>query len=104
MELNPAFIGGTFSLYIAGLSVTLFHRSDLKQGRFLPLESSRDVGRQRGILVNDTDVQVDPANGIDHLNSMSLSEPIIEIGIDDAIDQKLNKKGPLCKNAVTKAI
>ena len=54
--------------------------------------------------MNDTDVQVDPANGIDHLNSMSLSEPIIEIGIDDAIDQKLNKKGPLCKNAVTKAI
>jgi len=38
------------------------------------------------------------------LNSLSLTELIIETGIHDAIARKLNEKGKLSKNAIAEGI
>ena len=52
----------------------------------------------------NTYVQADPAGDVGNLNSLSLTELIIETGIHDAIARKLNEKGKLSKNAVAEGI
>jgi type I restriction enzyme R subunit len=49
-------------------------------------------------LIN-TYIQADPAGDLGNLNSLSLTELIIETGIHDAIARKLNEKGKLSKTA-----
>src|SRR6202007_2166197 len=49
-------------------------------------------------------IQADPADDLGNLNSLSLTELIIETGIHDAIARKLNEKGKLSKNAVAEGI
>ena len=51
-----------------------------------------------------TYVQADPAADVGNLNSLSLTELIIETGIHDAIARKLNAKGKLSKNAIAEGI
>src|SRR5271155_3176763 len=52
----------------------------------------------------NTYVQADPATDLGNLNSLSLTELIIETGIHDAIARKLNEKGKLSRNAVAEGI
>ena len=52
----------------------------------------------------NTYVQADPATDMGNLDSLSLTELIIETGIHDAIARKLNQKGKLSKNAVAEGI
>ncbi|MES2469422.1 MAG: type I restriction endonuclease subunit R [Verrucomicrobiota bacterium] len=52
----------------------------------------------------NTYVQADPAKDVGNLNSLSLTELIIETGIHDAIARKLNDKGKLSKNAIAEGI
>lgn len=52
----------------------------------------------------NTYVQADPASDVGNLNSLSLTELIIETGIHDAIARKLNEKGKLSKNAIAEGI
>ena len=52
----------------------------------------------------NTYVQADPAADVGNLNSLSLTELIIETGIHDAIARKLNAKGKLSKNAIAEGI
>lgn len=52
----------------------------------------------------NTYVQADPAADIGSLNSLSLTELIIETGIHDAIARKLNAKGKLSRNAIAEGI
>jgi type I restriction enzyme, R subunit len=52
----------------------------------------------------NTYVQADPAEDLGNLNSLSLTELIIETGIHDAIARKLNEKGKLSKNAIAEGI
>ncbi len=52
----------------------------------------------------NTYVQADPAVDVGNLNSLSLTELIIETGIHDAIARKLNEKGKLSKNAIAEGI
>jgi type I restriction enzyme R subunit len=52
----------------------------------------------------NTYVQADPAAEIGNLNSLSLTELIVDTGIHNAIARKLNEKGKLSKNAVAEAI
>ncbi len=52
----------------------------------------------------NTYVQADPAADMGNLNSLSLTELIIETGIHDAIARKLNEKGKLSKNAIAEGI
>jgi type I restriction enzyme R subunit len=53
----------------------------------------------------NTYVQADPAPEMSvNLNSLSLTELIIETGIHDAIARKLNEKGKLSKNAIAEGI
>ena len=52
----------------------------------------------------NTYVQADPAADVGNLNSLSLTELIIETGIHDAIARKLNEKGHLSKNAIAEGI
>ncbi len=52
----------------------------------------------------NTYVQADPAKDIGNLNSLSLTELIIETGIHDAIARKLNEKGKLSRNAIAEGI
>ena len=54
-------------------------------------------------LIN-TYIQADPATDLGNLNTLSLTELIIETGIHDAIARKLNQKGKLSKNSVAEAI
>jgi len=54
-------------------------------------------------LIN-TYIQADSASDLGNLNSMSLTELIIETGIHDAVARKLNEKGKLSRNAVAEAI
>jgi type I restriction enzyme, R subunit len=54
-------------------------------------------------LIN-TYIQADPADDLGNLNSLSLTELIIETGIHDAIARKLNEKGKLSKNAIADGI
>ena len=54
-------------------------------------------------LIN-TYIQADSAADLGNLNSLSLTELIIETGIHDAIARKLNEKGRLSKNAVAEGI
>lgn len=49
-------------------------------------------------------IQADPAADLGNLNSLSLTELIIETGIHDAIARKLNEKGKLSKNAIAEGI
>lgn len=49
-------------------------------------------------------VQADPAADLGNLNSLSLTEAIIETGIHDAIARRLNEKGKLSRNAIAEAI
>lgn len=51
-----------------------------------------------------THVQADPAASLGNLNSLSLTEMIIETGIHDAIARKLNDKGKLSRNAIAEGI
>jgi type I restriction enzyme R subunit len=52
----------------------------------------------------NTYVQADPAANLGDLNSLSLTELIVETGIHDAIARKLNEKGKLSKNAIAEGI
>jgi type I restriction enzyme R subunit len=52
----------------------------------------------------NTYVQADSAAEIGNLNSLPLTELIIETGIHDAIARKLNEKGRLSRNAIAEAI
>jgi type I restriction enzyme R subunit len=52
----------------------------------------------------NTYVQADSAVDVGNLNSLSLTELIIETGIHDAIARKLNEKGKLSKNAIAEGI
>jgi type I restriction enzyme R subunit len=52
----------------------------------------------------NTYVQADPAAELGNLNSLPLTELIIETGINDAIARKLNEKGKLSRNAVAEGI
>jgi type I restriction enzyme R subunit len=52
----------------------------------------------------NTYVQADPAADVGILNSLSLTELIIETGIHDAIARKPNEKGKLSKNAIAEGI
>ena len=52
----------------------------------------------------NTYVQADPATDLGNLNSLSLTELIIETGIHDAIARKLNEKGNLSRNAIAEGI
>jgi type I restriction enzyme R subunit len=54
-------------------------------------------------LIN-TYIQADPAGDLGNLNSLSLTELIIETGIHDAIARKLNEKGKLSRNAIAEGI
>ena len=54
-------------------------------------------------LIN-TYIQADMAADLGNLNSLSLTELIIETGIHDAIARKLNAKGKLSKNAIAEGI
>jgi type I restriction enzyme R subunit len=49
-------------------------------------------------------IQADPADDLGNLNSLSLTELIIETGIHNAIARKLNDKGKLSKNAIAEGI
>ena len=52
----------------------------------------------------NTYVQADPALDVGNLNSLSLTELIIQTGIHDAIAKKLNAKGKLSRNAIAEGI
>ena len=52
----------------------------------------------------NTYVQADPAAELGNLNSLSLTELIIETGIHDAIARQLNQKGKLSRNAIAEGI
>jgi len=52
----------------------------------------------------NTYVQADPAADLGNLNSLSITELIIETGIHDAIARKLNEKGKLSRNAIADGI
>ena len=52
----------------------------------------------------NTYVQADPAADMGNLNSLSLTELIIQTGIHDAIARKLNDKGKLSRNAIAEGI
>jgi type I restriction enzyme, R subunit len=52
----------------------------------------------------NTYVQADPAADMGNLNSLSLTELIIQTGIHDAIARKLNEKGKLSRNAIAEGI
>jgi type I restriction enzyme R subunit len=52
----------------------------------------------------NTYVQADPAADMGNLNSLSLTELIVETGINDAIALKLNEKGKLSRNAIAEGI
>lgn len=52
----------------------------------------------------NTYVQADPAADLGNLDSLSLTEAIIETGIHDAIARKLNEKGKLSRNAIAEGI
>ena len=52
----------------------------------------------------NTYVQADPAADMGNLNSLSLTELIVETGIHNAIARKLNEKGKLSKNAIAEGI
>jgi len=52
----------------------------------------------------NTYVQADPAVDMGNLNSLSLTEMIVETGIHDAIARKLNEKGKLSRNAIAEGI
>jgi type I restriction enzyme R subunit len=54
-------------------------------------------------LIN-TYIQADPAADLGNLNSLSLTELIVETGIHDAIARKMNEKGKLSKNAIAEGI
>ncbi|HUZ96769.1 MAG TPA: type I restriction endonuclease subunit R [Edaphobacter sp.] len=49
-------------------------------------------------------VRADPAADLGNLNSLSLTEAIIDTGIHDAIARKLNEKGKLSRNAIAEGI
>ena len=52
----------------------------------------------------NTYIQAEPATDVGTLNSLSLTELIIETGIHDAIARKLNEKGKLSRNAIAEGI
>ncbi len=52
----------------------------------------------------NTYVQADPAAELGDLNSLSLTELIVDTGIHDAIARKLNQKGKLSRNAIAEGI
>jgi len=52
----------------------------------------------------NTYVQADPAADMGNLNSLSLTELIVETGIHDAIARKLNERGTLSRNAIAEGI
>lgn len=54
-------------------------------------------------LIN-TYIQADPAELLGNLNSLTLTELIVDTGINNAIAKKLNPKGKLSKNAIAEGI
>jgi hypothetical protein len=52
----------------------------------------------------NTYVQADPAEDLGNLNSLSLTQLIIETGVHDAIARKLNAQGKLTKDSIAEAI
>ncbi len=52
----------------------------------------------------NTYVQAEPAADMGNLNSLSMTEMIVETGIHDAIARKLNEKGKLSRNAIAEGI
>jgi type I restriction enzyme R subunit len=54
-------------------------------------------------LIN-TYIQADPADRLGNLDTLSLTELIVETGVHDAIARKLNAKGNLSRNAIAESI
>ncbi len=54
-------------------------------------------------LIN-TYIQADPAENLGNLSSLTLTELIVDTGINDAIAKKLNQKGKLSKNSIAEGI
>jgi type I restriction enzyme R subunit len=52
----------------------------------------------------NTYIQADPATGLGNLSHLSLTELIVETGINDAIARKLNARGMLSRNAIAEGI
>lgn len=52
----------------------------------------------------DTYIEAERTEQLGNLDSLSLTELIIETGIHDAIARKLNQKGKLSRNAVAEGI
>jgi type I restriction enzyme R subunit len=52
----------------------------------------------------NTYVQADPATDLGNLDSLSLTDLIVETGIHDAIARKLNEKGTLSRNGIAEGI
>jgi type I restriction enzyme R subunit len=52
----------------------------------------------------NTYIQADPATDLGDLDSLSLTELIVETGINDAIARKLNEKDKLSRNAIAEGI
>jgi type I restriction enzyme, R subunit len=77
-------------------------RSDIKKHSGEELDIKPYEADMRNLL--NTYVQADPAADVGNLNSLSLTELIVETGIHDAIARKLNKKGKLSKNAIAEGI
>jgi type I restriction enzyme R subunit len=54
-------------------------------------------------LIN-TYIQADPAENLGNLSSLTLTELIVDTGINNAIAKKLNQKGKLSKNSIAEGI
>ena len=77
-------------------------RSSIKKHSGEELDIKPYEADMRNLL--NTYVQADPAVEMGNLNSLSLTELIVETGIHDAIARKLNEKGKLSKNAIAEGI
>ena len=77
-------------------------RSSIKKNSGEELDIKPFEADMRHLL--NTYVQADPATDLGNLDSLSLTELIIETGIHDAIARKLNQKGKLSRNAIAEGI
>ncbi len=77
-------------------------RSAIKKNAGEELDNKPFEADMRHLL--NTYVQADPASDMGNLQSLSLTELIVETGIHNAIARKLNEKGTLSKNAIAEGI
>jgi hypothetical protein len=94
-EVTPAQAAITYATEADLLNVALFGHT-AKQWR----DANPTLD---GTLINNY-IPADAAVDLGDLNSLSLTELIIETGIHDAIARKLNEKGKLSKNAIAEGI